>query len=134
MILLDTHIVLWRRSGDRRLGPNTRARIEHLLSRGEVYVCAITFWEVAMRVRKGHITDFVGGVGEWRREILAAGLIELPLDGIIAAQAGLLPDLHGDPADRIIVATALAGGHELITADRQILAWSGPLHATPARP
>ena len=85
-----------------------------------------------MRLRKGHIADFVDGVDEWRRELLANGLVELPIDGAIATQAGLLPDLHGDPADRIIVATALAGGHELITADRLILAWEGPLQRTPA--
>ena len=35
--------------------------------------------------------------------------------------------MHGDPSDRLIVATALVGGHQLVTADRLILAWSGPL-------
>ena len=85
-----------------------------------------------MRVKKGHIENFVGDVEEWRRELLNDGLVEFRIDGVVAAQAGLLPDLHGDPADRLIVATALAGDHELITADRKILAWSGPLRRTPA--
>ena len=49
-----------------------------------------------------------------------------PVNGLIAARAGLLPNLHGDPADRLIVATALEG-HQLITADERMLAWPGNL-------
>ena len=48
------------------------------------------------------------------------------MDGAIAARAGLLPDLPGDPADRLIVATALEG-HRLVTADRRMLDWPGQL-------
>ena len=62
----------------------------------------------------------------WRRGLLDEGLIEVPIDGGIASRAGLLSRIHGDPADRIIVATALEG-HRLMTADRQILEWPGPL-------
>ena len=51
---------------------------------------------------------------------------EIPVNGLIAARAGLLPDMHGDPADRLIVATALEG-HQLITADERMLAWPGNL-------
>ena len=63
----------------------------------------------------------------WRRENLGQGVIEIPLDGAIAVRAGLLPDMHGDPADRIIIATALEG-HRLVTGDRRILDWPGSLH------
>ena len=62
----------------------------------------------------------------WRRDLLNRGLIEIPVDGDIASRAGLLAKIHGDPADRIIVATALEG-HRLMTADRLILGWAGPL-------
>ena len=44
----------------------------------------------------------------------------------IAARESLLPDMHGDPADRLIVATALEG-HQLVTADHQLLQWPGHL-------
>ena len=118
--------------GNPRLGAASRARIEQALEESVAAVSTITFWEVAMRVRKNQLDDFNMDVGEWRVGLLAEGLIELPVTGDIATQAGLLPDLHGDPADRIIIATALAGGHELITADRLILAWEGPLQRTPA--
>ena len=51
---------------------------------------------------------------EWRARLLDEGLVEIPVDGTIATRAGLLPNMHGDPADRIIIATALEG-HQLVT-------------------
>ena len=74
---------------------------------------------------KGRI-NFPEGLGLWRREQLGQGLIEIPVDGEIGIRANELPDFHADPADRLIVATAL-GGHQLVTADRQLLSWPGPL-------
>ena len=78
-----------------------------------------------MRVQKGWL-GFLLDLEAWRRDLLNQGLIEIPVDGVIAARAGLLTDMHGDPADRIIVATALEG-HQLVTADQRILHWSGHL-------
>jgi len=60
------------------------------------------------------------------------GLIEIPVSGAIAVRASRLAHMHGDPADRIIVATALERGHELITADQRILDWEGTLRRLPA--
>lgn len=75
---------------------------------------------------KGRL-DLQVEVGAWRNTLLSDGLVEAVVDGEIAVRAGSLRDLHGDPADRIIVATALAG-HQLLTADRKILDWPGKLH------
>ena len=63
--------------------------------------------------------------------MLASGLVEIPLTATHAMRAAALPNLHRDPIDRFIVATAL-DGHSLITADRQILRWQGPLESIPA--
>lgn len=79
-----------------------------------------------MRVQKGHM-DLRVDLDIWRRDMLREGLIEIPVDGAIATRAGLLPEMHGDPADRLIVATALEG-HQLMTADRLVLEWSGPIN------
>ncbi len=68
----------------------------------------------------------------FRRSLLDSGLAEIPFDGAIGIRAGLLSNLHGDPADRIIVATA-QDGHQLLTTDRRILAWDGPLDRVDAR-
>ena len=132
-MLLDTHTVLWLRLGDRRLRPDARRQIEEALPQGDAAVSAITFWEIGMRIRKGRIEGFDWDLNEWRDTLLADGLREIPVTGPIAAQAGLLPDLHGDPAGRIIIATALAGNYELATADRKILEWPGPLRKLPVR-
>ena len=125
MILLDTHVVLWQELDDRRLGPQTRRTIENALQESMVAVSAITFWEVGMRVQKGQL-DLGFDLHAWRRNLLEEGLVELAVDGDIAVRAGLLSDMHGDPADRMIVATALQG-HRLVTADRRILDWPGHL-------
>ena len=65
-------------------------------------------------------------VALWRREQLGQGMVDIPVDGEIGVRTAAMVDFHADPADRIIVATAL-GGHRLVTADERILAWSGNL-------
>ena len=130
-MLLDTQVLLWLRLGSARLGRRARLEIEQAWQSDEIGVSAITFWEVAMLRDKGRIR-FPEDIGLWRKEQLDEGLIEIPVDGDIALRAGLLPDIHGDPADRIIVATAMFG-HRLVTTDRRILAWPGHLSRLDAR-
>lgn len=125
MILLDTHVLLWQEQGDRRLGLQARRAVARALAEGQAAVSAISFWEVGMRMQKGQLA-LRFELDAWRRDLLDQGMIEIPVDGYVATRAGLLPDLHGDPADRLIVATALEG-HRLITADERILAWPGKL-------
>ena len=131
MILLDTHVLLWQERGDRRLGNQTRDLVHRALEERAVAVSAITFWEVAMRIQKGQLElDF--DLYDWRDDLLEHGLVEIPINGVIAAPAGRLADIHGDPADRLVVATALAG-HRLVTSDERILAWGGNLDRMDAR-
>jgi PIN domain nuclease of toxin-antitoxin system len=59
----------------------------------------------------------------WRIELLQNGLLEIPLQGSTALRAGQLQAFHGDPADRMIVATALENSAILVTADKKILDW-----------
>jgi PIN domain nuclease of toxin-antitoxin system len=61
--------------------------------------------------------------GKLRAELLALGLRELPVTGEIAILAAELEGLHGDPADRIIIATAMAHDATLMTADDRLLRW-----------
>ncbi len=62
----------------------------------------------------------------WRREQLQQGMMEIAIDGQIGILAASLSDFHADPADRLIVATALEGS-TLLTADARILDWPGQL-------
>ena len=125
MILLDTHVILWLRTGNERLGPLARREIDRAWQSGELAVSSISFWEVAMLKSKGRIS-FQENLEQWRRVQLEQGMVEIPVDGKTGLRAASLTDFHPDPADRLIVATALEG-HRLVTADKHILAWSGEL-------
>ena len=129
-MLLDTHTLVWHDQNDRRLRPSARREIERAFRFRDVAVSTVTFLEVGTLFRTGRVRFFTD-IEVWRENLFDAGLVELPVTGHIATQAGLLPDLHGDPLDRIIVATAIVGNHELATADRQILAWRGALRRLP---
>ena len=126
MILLDAHALIWLLLDDRRLERQTRQIIAGAWPDNEVAVSAISFWGIAMLRAKGRL-ELLVDAGAWRVGVLDEGLIEIAVDGEIALRADSLRDLHGDPADRIIVATALAG-HQLVTADQRILEWSGQLN------
>ncbi len=132
MILLDTHTLLWMDCNDAALGPTARAAIERAWRTDGIAVSAISFWEIAMLAQRGRITlPAVATV--WRMELLNAGIQEIALDGRIAMTAAELDDLHRDPTDRFIVATAQCHAATLVTADEKILAWPGTLQRHNAR-
>ena len=131
MILLDTHVLLWSRFGGTQIGPRSRQLIEQALQENNLAASAFSFWEVVMLHDKGRI-NLLSDIGSWRMSLLEDGLTEIPVDGEIGIRAGGLVNFHSDPADRIIVATAL-DGHRLLTSDGQILAWSGNLDRLDAR-
>ena len=131
MTLLDTHVMLWLRLGVARLGTGARREIDRAWQANELAVSAISFWEVALLRDKGRIR-FPGDVGSWRREQLAQGIVEIAVNGDIGIRAVSLAGFHADPADRLIVASALQG-HQLVTADERILSWSGQLSRLDAR-
>lgn len=132
MLLLDTQVLLWLSAEPQRLGPNGYRRIQAGLAAGENSVSAISFWETAMLIAKGRYRLFKPLV-EWRDDLLERGLAEIPVDGLIGAQAGELDWEHGDPADRIILATAMRLGLSLLSADRRLLSWRGPVELIDAR-
>ena len=131
MILLDTQVLVWTRFGDSQLGMRARREIDRAVRERDVAVSAISFWEIAMLHDKRRLT-LLRDIASWREALLREGLIEIPVNGEIAARAGLLPDMHGDPADRLIVATALEG-HRLVTSNHRILGWPGQLRRLDAR-
>lgn len=122
MIVLDTHVLAWAVNDERKLGRKTRALIDRQWSRGQVAVCAMSFWEIALLESRGKL-ELPVGTAEWRGELLAAGLVELPVDGTAGIRAVQLVGLPSDPADRLIVATALHHDASLVTADDRLLEW-----------
>ena len=116
MIVLDTHVWLWWVSAPERLTP----RVHAVLARGDrVGVCTISAWEIAMLVLRSRIS-LDRDVDVWVRQALAQPDVEpLPLTADVAVAAAVLEreGLGGDPADRIIYATARANGARLATRD-----------------
>lgn len=120
MILLDTHVLVWLDEANPRLGEAAREQINTAYHAGKAMVSAISFWEVGMLVRKGRIRlDMDPGV--WRNDFVQQGLIELPITGEIGIRAAALDPFHGDPADRLIAATAVQHSLTLVTADERLL-------------
>ena len=126
MILLDTHVLVWVDTGDRRLGRKSRDLIENSWAEGNVGVSALTFWEIGLLAERGRFRPALP-LTEWRNKWLLSGLIELPLDGATATRALDLNGLSPDPADRFIVATAIVNDATLLTADTLMLDWQHPL-------
>ncbi len=120
MILLDTHILVRYASGDKKLGKRALASIEGALRTRALSVSAISFWEIAMLVgkRKLRLSDTPMA---FRTLVLQQGIAEHPVDGETGIRSAELSSMHADPADRIIVATAILSGATLVTSDTQIL-------------
>lgn len=129
---MDTHALLWFDLGIESLGPVSRKLIQETSANGEAAVASISFWEIAMLNAKDRIS-LREPLSEWRQSLLADGLAEIPLCGAIGIVAGGLTELHGDPADRIIMATAMRRSASLLTADRALLAWTGEVECIDAR-
>jgi PIN domain nuclease of toxin-antitoxin system len=126
MILLDTHVLVWLAEGSARLGKKARKKLDEALKEGALYVSTISFWEVAMLKQKGRLELGID-MAAWRSSLLENELRELAVSGEIAIQAAGLENFLGDPADRLIAASALVSGATLCTADTQILSWSRKL-------
>lgn len=128
MILLDTHALVWYFDGDQRLGPMARQHIDAALGERGVLVSTISFWEVAMLLGKRRL-ELRLPVEKWSRSLLKMrGVQPVALEPETAIAAGSLRGLHGDPADRIIIATARRLGCPVVTGDRKILAYAADGH------
>jgi PIN domain nuclease of toxin-antitoxin system len=137
MILLDTQVLLWFVSGDKRLRAPAWKLVANAADAGEAAVSPISFWEVAMLASKGRI-QLGMPADAWANTICSSdtGPRIAPLTPAVAAGAGqLVGSIHGDPADRIIIATARAHGSALLTTDEKILTYAkaGHVEAIDAR-
>ena len=118
MIVLDTHAWVWWANGSSRLSTNGRRAIDDAPVIG---ICAISVWEVAMLVQHRRL-DFDRPVLTWIRQALAlprVTMLELTVERSVTA-ASLGDTLPGDPADRMIVATAMSLRAPVVTKDRAI--------------
>jgi len=125
VILLDTHAAIWFTT-DSGLGTRSQGIADKALADDYLAISAVSFWEIAMLVAKRRLRS-VDSATELRKRVLDSGINELPVTGDIAIVAGNLEGLHGDPADRFIIATAIAHDAMLMTADQRLLEWHNKL-------
>jgi PIN domain nuclease of toxin-antitoxin system len=121
-LLLDTHIALWLDSGDDRLRASTRKLVDGCWQNGgTIFVSAVTAWEIALLVDTGRI-DLDIPVEAWIERFLERpGIEAVPLGHRAAARSYRLPQLeHRDPADRLLIATAIDLACPLVTYDERI--------------
>ena len=120
-ILLDTHVWLWWLLGSDQLPKKERVELDRLAARGALCVAAVSLWETHMLHAKGRLT-LNRPFDTWIRDAAAANVVQvLPLDvEVVIALDGLPATFHGDPADRLIVATSRAHKIPLATHDGAI--------------
>lgn len=122
-LLLDTHIWLWYAEGvNERLQPASVKILDQARKKDGLLVSAISVWEIGALSAKGRIQISV----PWRDWVAKAldvpGIHLTPLDADAAVESTLLPGhVHGDPADRFLIATARAQGVALATRDEKII-------------
>ena len=129
LLLLDTHVLVWLVLGERMLRTQAREAVHEASRQDRILVSAITAWEIGVLASKKRI-DLHRDAMEWVRGVLSfAGVSLVPLEPEIAVASTCLPwEMHADPADRILVATARHLGATLVTADRALLEFARQGH------
>lgn len=123
-LLLDTHLLLWAAGQPERLSAAARTLLQS--PRNSLYFSAASIWEVAIKNSLGR-EDFHADPGLLRRGLLENDYKELAIAGRHGVAVNLLPALHKDPFDRILVAQAIVEEILLVTADNQVARYPGPV-------
>jgi len=110
-ILLDTHILLWWMEDSPRLSGSLKAAIAE--PQNTVYLSAASIWEISIKSRRGKVSVS----GDFLETVLAQDFLTLAITPQHAWAERRLPEIHGDPFDRILLAQALVEGLALATAD-----------------
>lgn len=123
MILLDTHAFVWLASDQGQLSAKAKAAMKK--DSNSLFISAMTPWEIALLHKKGRLNlplpprEFV------EKAVRHHGIQELPVQRDVAMRAVLLPDIHNDPIDRLLVAEAMHHRCLLVTKDEKIPLYPG---------
>lgn len=128
-LLLDTHVWLWFMLANAELASNEQNAINRAAASGRLRIAAISVWEAALLALRGRVA-LRRPLAQWIAEAVSApGLSIEPLLPQVAVEAASLPEtFHGDPADRLIVATARVANATLMTRDQRILDYAARGH------
>lgn len=115
--LLDSHLLVWLLTGDERVGREAQSLIDDPTS--ESIASVISIWEVAIKwpLRRGSPSDMPFSGRDFAEALTKAGIEILASTPVHAIGLDALPLLHGDPFDRLLLATARSQGMTLLTRD-----------------
>jgi len=115
-VLVDTCALIWLATGDAKLSCSARETI-----RDAELLCfsSISIWEIARKVKSGDLEMPVTPTRFADLLVKQYGMKEMPLDNAIMLRSSALPEIHKDPADRFIIATALLNDCVVVTGDRR---------------
>ena len=130
MLLLDTCALIWLSDGTLDDSP-ARPEIEAAATAGRLRVSVTSAWEIGLLSSAGRI-DFLPDAKTWFQIATDfPGLDLAPITSAIAIDASNLPgELHRDPADRLIIATARHLGAHVVTRDRRIIEYGASGHVS----
>lgn len=124
-ILLDTHVWIWLAQGNSIVSPSARRAIDQAREKEHLFISPISVWEISMLVERKKIIlemDIMDWLKHWI-ELPGIQIAELTFQ--VAILSNRLPgNIHGDPADRILIASAFEEKALLVTADEKILQFS----------
>lgn len=123
-LLLDTHLLLWAAAEPNRLTATAQSLLDDPLN--ELEFSAASLWEITIKRGLGR-PDFRIEPRAFRRGLLDNGYIEMPITGAHAVALDLLPPMHRDPFDRILLAQAAVEGVLLLTSDPVVAQYPVPV-------
>lgn len=121
MIVIDTHVWVWWLSDPKKLPARARGALTEAAGDQAIYISSISTWEILLLASKDRL-EFKMDATDWIASSEALPFLHfVPVDNAIAIRSVRLPEpFHKDPADRIIVATAMTMGAPLVSSDRRI--------------
>lgn len=122
-LLLDTHSFYWWTTGDHALSVPARAAIAD--KQNEIYVSAVSAWEIITKFRTGKEPGFAHLAADVFGEILAQGFSELAITTRHAEMASNLPLYHKDPMDRFLIGQAMVEDMTIVTVDGVFSKYAG---------
>jgi PIN domain nuclease of toxin-antitoxin system len=127
VIVLDTHALLWWALDPGQLSPKARDLVAQMERRGG-FASSISVWELGVKIQRGKL-DLGIDIAEFERRVRMSAVVELlPVDSSVWLRSLALDWDHRDPADRVIVATALLHDVPVLTKDETMHAF-GSVHA-----
>jgi len=123
-LLLDTHTALWWINEYEKLSPKAKDLL--LDDSNTLYISVVSMWEIAIKTSMGKLTEFNGGVCSFMSKVNELPVNQLPVFPRHIVEVEILPYVHRDPFDRLLIATAMVDGMIILTADENIHKYDVP--------